>query len=260
VLRDLAGVRTPADPRRHVLVPSRLSVASRAFVLIERTERMPTTVERRYGFPTAPVPRAVVDAGRRMRGAREVNALVTSVVQREFCTAEEIASELRRAQRRGTRLLRIAVGDAMAGTRSVAESDARTVIRGHGLPEPVWNPTLLDAATGAFLASPDGYYPDEGVALEVDSRAHHTVGDDFDRTLDRDALLTSYGVFVVHATPASIRRDPVGYTARIAATLKMAAGRPLPAVVMRTGSRRDVAAQRNEAYTEAVIGGPTGVR
>ena len=41
-----------------------------------------------------------------------------------------------------------------------------------GLPEPLWNPRL-ETLSGEFIAEPDAYFKELGLALEVDSRQYH---------------------------------------------------------------------------------------
>lgn len=234
VLRRVGAPAVPSDPRVHVIIPNTQQTASREFVIVERSRRVPPS-RLLDGFPSASVARAVIDTARRMRVQRDVNALITGVVQSRLCRPQDLEKELREGQRRGTRAARRAVEAVLMGAASAPEVDAQRLLRHPDLPEPLWNPVLCDASTGAFLARPDGYWR-EGVALEVDSRAHHTVGDDFDRTLDRDALLTSYGIRTLHVTPTRLRRDPYTLIERILRTLEVARNSPPPSVVVRRDS------------------------
>ena len=81
------GVRRgPApQPPLHVLVPHDRQVRSAAQIQVERSRRMPAAVVR-GGVPLAPVPRAVIDAARRLRDAREITELIADPVQRGLCT------------------------------------------------------------------------------------------------------------------------------------------------------------------------------
>ena len=58
-------------PTIQILVPHTRQVRCTAWIEVERSERMPPAVLR-DGLPLAPVPRAVVDAARRMRDARDI--------------------------------------------------------------------------------------------------------------------------------------------------------------------------------------------
>lgn len=65
----------------HVLVGHHRRRASTGFVAIERTVRLPEAVDAQ-GLPCAPVARALVDAGRRLRSRRTVRAIATDAVHR----------------------------------------------------------------------------------------------------------------------------------------------------------------------------------
>ena len=63
---------------------------------------------------------------------------------------------------------------------------------------------------GQRLPTPDGWIPETGVAVEVDSREFHITPREWERTMDRHAELTSYGAAVLHFPPSKIRRDMAG--------------------------------------------------
>ena len=56
--------------------------------------------------------------------------------------------------------------------------------------EPMFNPRLY--ADEEFIASPDAWWPEAGVAGEVDSRAYHLSPQDHEHT--RDAQIAAYGI------------------------------------------------------------------
>ena len=67
-----------------------------------------------------------------------------------------------------------------------------------------WNPRLT-TPDGVELPTPDGWIADGAIALEVDSREHHSSPDDWRRTLRRHNVLTQQGSIVLHFTPLEIR-------------------------------------------------------
>src|SRR5215216_3236260 len=70
------GVRhLPERPYIHLLVPHECHLSSSAFVLTERTRRMPQR-RRVAGLPLAPPARSLVDAARRMARTDEARAMV----------------------------------------------------------------------------------------------------------------------------------------------------------------------------------------
>lgn len=232
-LRGHAVVYLPGDPAAepvHLLVPHDQRSRSVGFVLVERTVRMPEAAAA-CTLPTAPLARAVVDAARRSLDRRAVRALAAEVVQRRGVSLAELAAEVDAAQIRGTALIRGAVADLRAGVQSAPEAEVRDIIVGSGLPEPLWNPTLLTLG-GQFVARPDGYYEDVGVALEVNSLRHHFSVADFEATQARHARMAGLGIIVVPITPAHARREPERMLHDIHSAWKAARGRPRPQVVV----------------------------
>jgi very-short-patch-repair endonuclease len=68
----------------------------------------------------------------------------------------------------------------------------------------------------------DAWWPDAGVAAEVDSREWHLSPGDWERTLRRHARLTAHGILVLHFTPKQIRTEPAQVAAAIRAALDAA--------------------------------------
>jgi hypothetical protein len=98
------------------------------------------------------------------------------------------------------------------------------------LPMPLFNPPLYDG--DLFLGKPDGWWPDAGVAGEVDSRAWHLSPEDGDRTRRRHVLVAAAGIIVLHFSPRELRREP----AKVAEMIKGALNRGLtrPPLPIRT--------------------------
>jgi hypothetical protein len=227
--------RIPPDHDVHVLVPDGSQKSSTGFVVIERTVRLPAAVER-FGLPCAPVARAVFDAGRRQRDQSAVTALVAEATQRGKCRLEELIAEVRDGQVRGSGLVRHALADAVAGVRSAAESEARTLVRRGRLPEPLWNHDLY-LTDGTFIACPDGWFAKQGVALEIDSREFHLDPEGWERTLHRHRAMSSFGILVVHVTPRQMRREPEGILRHLAGTLESAPGPRVPIIAVPAATR-----------------------
>jgi hypothetical protein len=77
-----------------------------------------------------------------------------------------------------------------------------------------------------FLGKPDGWWPDAGVAGEVDSRAWHLSPDDWDRTRRRHDLMGAAGIIVLHFSPRELRREPAKVTELIKGALERGLSRP----------------------------------
>ncbi len=215
-----------------VLIPHAQRRASTSFVRIERTRRMPESDEMSgAGLPLAPAARALADASRRLRREADVTALVTESVRRGLVSVSGLRAEVGDGPVRGSAYLRAALDHVVAGVWSSAEGDLRNIVLTTGLPEPRWNITLL-TRQGMFVAIPDAWFDEVGLALEVDSREHHADGHDWERTLGRQRRYAEAGVAVLPVTPAELRRSPVDVALSIERAYRAAASRPRPAVRM----------------------------
>jgi hypothetical protein len=212
MLTGAAGLRRhglryhPPGNTVHTLISHARHRKSSGFVIVERTQSLPSHITI-GGLPVAPVARAVVDAARRVTVRNDTRAFTLEAVQRGLTTTDDLVEELRHAQRRGTALVREVVSEAQAGVRSAPEAELRQAILQTDLPEPLWNPGILHP-NGEFLAQPDGLITVSMVAIEVDSRTHHSEGDDWEDTLERGTDLSNAGLQVVHVIPSRFRRNP----------------------------------------------------
>jgi hypothetical protein len=82
-----------------------------------------------------------------------------------------------------------------------------------------------------FLAKPDAWWPEAGVAAEVDSREWHLSPGDWAQTMARHARMTACGILVLHFTPTQVRTGPTAVATGIRAALQ--AGRQRPALDIR---------------------------
>jgi hypothetical protein len=218
-----------------VLVPVASGRADAAFARLHRTRRLPPGFcvegEVRFAF----VPRAVADAVRPMTDLADVRAMVAEAVQRRGCTIKQLAEELAAGPIPGSALLRHALAEIAEGVRSAAEGDLRDLIRWARLPTPLYNPRLL--VDGEFLAMPDCWWPESGVAGEADSRAWHFSPRGWEQTMARHARMSAHGIIVLHFSPQQIRsqRRVVADDIRRA----LAAGRRLPQIRTITADQRD---------------------
>ncbi|MGB6454869.1 MAG: hypothetical protein WBH47_10320 [Streptosporangiaceae bacterium] len=159
----------------------------------------------------------------------DARAVVASAVQQGRCTVAELVAELRAGPVRRSAMLRSVLAEVIAGIRSVPEADLRELICKAGLPEPLYNPRLYFG--GVFLAQPDAWWPQYGVAVKVDSREWHLSPSDWEQTMARHGRMCAAGIVVLHFSPRQQREQPGEVTATIAGALR--AGRPLPAISTR---------------------------
>jgi hypothetical protein len=215
-----------------VLIPLERQRTSPGFVVVHRTRRMPSEAICDGPVRYAPAERAVADTVRGMAGAdlADVRAVVAGAVQQRQCTVADLVAELQAGPVRGSAALRAVLAEVIDGIRSPAEADLRVLITRSGLPQPLYNPRLY-LTDGTFLAQPDAWWPDHGVAAEVDSREWHLSPADWEATMARHARMSAAGVVVLHFSPRQQREQPAEVIGTIASALRT--GRPLPAIATR---------------------------
>ncbi|PVZ10792.1 hypothetical protein [Actinomycetospora cinnamomea] len=221
------GLTNPSPAGRLlVLVDAQRQRTSSAFVEIERTERLPAPVDV-GGLPLAPLERAVICTVRRLDRRDAVRAVLAEVVQKGRTTVARLRVELAAGSQRGTALPRQVLDELEAGVRSVAEAWARDLHRDSDLPPVLWNPKLY-TTDGTYLAQADAYFPDVGLAWEIDSLAHHLTLEDWDATLRRRARMQAAGLVVAHTRPRRLRQEKADVVAELWGQYRLAAGRPCP--------------------------------
>lgn len=212
VISGIAALRhqrlpAPESDTIDILIPAAAKRQSVSGVTVHRTTHMPEQVMGPPLINYALPPRAAADAARWLTDLREVRALVAGAVQNKRCTIDELAGELRTGGLRDSALLRIVLAEVSAGVRSEPEAELRVLIVKAGLPMPMFNPRLY-LLDGTFVAKPDAWWPEAGVAIEVDSRRWHIDPDDWERTMDRHTELGQHSIVTLHFTPHKIRTDP----------------------------------------------------
>jgi hypothetical protein len=220
------SIRGPQTGLVDVLIPTSRRLVDRDFVRIHRTRRLPTSWVTDMALRYVKPERAVADAVRSLDRLADARTVVASAVQQRRCTVARLAAE-----HRGRRdaLLRAVLAEVAAGVRSAAEGDLRVLILASDLPVPLFNPDLY--RDGVFLARPDAWWPEAGVAVEVESREWHLLPADWARTLSRRRTMAAAGIAVLQVTPGQLGSQPGVLLADIAAAVSN--GRPLPHIVTR---------------------------
>ena len=208
-----------------VLIPWRRTRQSTGFVRVHRTTRMPERLYVTGKIRFAKAARAVADAARSLTRFDDVRHVVCEAVQRRACTVAELTEELEAGPMPGSALFREALAEVGDGVRSVAEADFRVLIRGSGLPKPVFNAHLFDA-DGIFIATVDAWWQEAGVAAEVDSRAYHLAAADQDRTTERHDRLAAHGILPLHFPPRRIKTDAPGIISELQSAIEKGLARP----------------------------------
>jgi hypothetical protein len=184
------------------------------------------------GLPVAPVPRALADAVAELADARTVRRLLTEAVRGGHCEPSAVVRELNQAKLLSRPHVVDAVDSLLAEGRAIAEDRLYRMVREYGLPDPVWN-VDLKLPGGPFLGGVDAYWPEQAVAVELDTRAPRE-----GHRQDDDALWSEYarkrehlerlGITVVHITPKKLR-DSLEQQATVVRTALMASADREPA-------------------------------
>ncbi|WP_328376958.1 hypothetical protein OHB13_11285 [Streptomyces sp. NBC_00440] len=226
--------------RIDVLVPRTRRLRSTGCARIVRAHTLPGA-QQIAGVPVAPVERALADAVAELSDADAVRRLLTEAVRGGHCEPATLVRELTLARLLSREQVSDAVDSLLAEGRSLAEDRLYGLVRDHALPDPLWN-VELRLPGGPSLGGVDAYWPDEAVAVELDTRpvprarsghgAAVAAGDDADvlgspYARKRDHL-ERLGITVVHLTPAKLRDAPA-QQATVVRTALMAAEDRAPA-------------------------------
>jgi hypothetical protein len=158
-----------------------------------------------------------------MDSLRGVRAVIADAVQRGRCELAELIAELNAGPRRESALFRAALSEVIAGSRSAAEGDLLKLITRAGLEVPLLNAAIYDG--DEFVARPDAWYPELGIAIEVDSREWHLGPEDHKHTLKRGNRMEKYLINVLGFTPNDLRYEPERVIAEIREAISRARSR-----------------------------------
>jgi len=89
----------------------------------------------------------------------------------------------------------------------------------------VFNAQLFDA-DGIFIATVDAWWPEAGVAAEIDSRAYHLAAADQDRTTERHDRLAAHGILTLHFPPRRVKTDAPGIVSELQSAIDKGLARP----------------------------------
>jgi very-short-patch-repair endonuclease len=220
------GIQAPRSEFVDVLVPLTRQRQDSGFARLHRTSRMPDRVYDFGPIRFSLAPRAVADTVRGLTSLRDVRAVVADAVQRRRCDIRELVAELSAGPSAGSALFREALGDVVDGIRSTAEGDLKDLLAKSRLPTPLFNASVYDGET--FVARPDAWWPQYGVAVEVDSHQWHLSPHDHDRTLERQRRMAKLGILVLPFTPRQIRTEQAEVLAAIRDALGSARDRRVP--------------------------------
>ncbi|MEJ2868619.1 hypothetical protein WCD74_12680 [Actinomycetospora sp. OC33-EN08] len=217
----------------HVLIPFEMRVHAVPRVRIERTRRLPTPPRVRDGLPVAPIERCLLDVARTMTDESDVAAILSEPVQRRLVLPEALVEELDAGCRKGSSVPRTVLRAVSAGARSASEFDfvrwwnSHPQLREHTI---VLNVRI--SAEGTLLGIADGFLPELGLVLPIDSvEQHFMTSDQVVETERQHRAYRSAGLHVYGVRPGRMRGDSPGLLLDVLDAIAVARQLPTPPVL-----------------------------
>jgi very-short-patch-repair endonuclease len=191
----------------HVTIPTGRSGAKPSGVKLHRSRILtPADIRLRDGLPVTSPARTMLDVAANLPDRDVERLLYEALFARRIVTLQEINATLRRAGGHPgrKRLTRVASVDVrFTSTDSPPEEALHRMIRAAGLPEPRTQVQVLDYVL-------DFFWPELGLAVEVDAYGTHGSPARFESDRHKDArLLTEMGIIVIRITRAMIEQRPL---------------------------------------------------
>lgn len=164
--------------------------------------------------------RTIVDAAG-MLGLREIELALATAEREGLIGGEELSGLPHRYTRRpGMAMIRALLAEHTGPhlTRSEAERRCLEVFRTAGLPRPHANVPM-----GPYEL--DLFWPAEGIAIEIDGRAHHSSRRRFEGDRRKDGWLRGRGVEVIRLSWRQITREPTATAVQVGQALALARAR-----------------------------------
>ncbi|MQY15102.1 hypothetical protein SRB5_52800 [Streptomyces sp. RB5] len=196
----------PALERIDVLLPRTRRLRSSGHARLVKAAALPRA-DQVGGLPVAPVPRALADAVAQLTDAAVVGRLLTEAVRGGHCEAAGVVRELTRQRLLTRPYVADAVDTLIAEGRGRAEDRLYRMVAEYALPDPLWF-VELRLPGGPRLGGVDAYWPDHGVAVELDCRAAGQDTYEAERWAEqvrRRESLEQLGIAVVQLTPRELR-------------------------------------------------------
>ncbi|MFE4517478.1 hypothetical protein ACFRMQ_25155 [Kitasatospora sp. NPDC056783] len=204
--------RLPAVTGVDVLVPRQRRLKDVGEVRIRRTER---ELEARsvHGLACAPVARAVADAlgewTARPGGPAPVREVLREAVAlgENRCTAGELVAELADSGLTRDPRVRAALDELLAAERELSLNRVAGLLGEALLPAPLNSPELRMRG-GTYIAVPDLYWPERGVAVEVESELRCVSEGEAAWVHGGQHRMEYLGIRVVYVSGARLAADP----------------------------------------------------
>jgi len=214
----LHGLDVRPDDPCEITLPARCGVSAVAGLRVRRAKLPPADVVVRRGLRATCMPRTLTDLAWRLP-LEDAVVITDMALHAQLTDHAQIQRWMeQRPLYRGRRRLRAVLDVADGGAESPMESRLRTLLVRAGLPRPLTQVRLFDAA-GSFLGRVDLYYPQARLAIEYDGENHR------DRLLAdnrrQNAILRS-GVRLLRYCAADVLGTPFVVLAQVREALAIA--------------------------------------
>lgn len=200
-----------------VTLPLDGGVSGRAGLRVRRTMLTGTEVINRRGMPATTIERTLADVCAQLT-LTEAVVLADAATHLQLTTRSALADLAATSPRRwGIRKFRRVVELVEPLSESPMESRLRMLMVRSGLPRPIVQHTVTDAA-GRFLARLDLFYPDARVGIEYDGATHTDRLAEDDRRQNR---LVQAGIRLLRFTFADVYGRPSSLVAEVRGMLQV---------------------------------------
>ncbi len=241
------GLRPAQTSATTFLVPDKSRARQHGRVKTVRTSRAPDLALRRGPLAVVRGARALADAAVHERHRRQdLEHLAIRLLQRGLATPDELERELWQRPRAKVGPVWTGLGAFRQGAWSRPEGVLREVVEGAGgFPALLTNCRLevdvvVDGPDGPVevprvIGTPDGYFEEAGVAIQVHSRQHHQGHDDqggdrWASTVEKDGAFVEHGVTVVGVAPWTLYTVPGRFVNRLRKIVDRELATPRPRV------------------------------
>lgn len=205
----------------HVTVPRRSGVTLPGIVVHRVRSLDPQDTRTIRGLRCTTPARLLLDEAERLV-ERDLRRLVRELKVRKLLPDGAVEAVMERGRgRRGLKLLREVWGTtsgAIARTASAPEADLLQLCRDQGLPEPLLNEPIKGLRR---WWKADGFFPDAGLVVEVDSWEYHGFDDAFEDDHLKDEDLRAVGLAGLRFTAARVAVAPAEVAAAIRRELEL---------------------------------------
>jgi hypothetical protein len=158
------GARHPVGRGIHLLVSPDCRISAGAFVVPQRTARLPEPVVV-DGIPFAPPARATIDAARQEPDPRRLRQLLKLPLYWGLCTKGALCAELEAGNQRGSAAVRSALDHLDTTACTFAHGLAADLLAQTPLPPPSWDVSVCDTL-GRTIAVADSWWDEVALAWQ----------------------------------------------------------------------------------------------